>query len=181
MSGQLKQAIENATSLVQSGSLSLFTNPQVIQSFSPIAPHVYVGSRESALKNANILKSKYGISQVVSVSMLPVLTTGDKEGSLTPAVVQWHSYPLNDVVQQPLIAHASFIHQTHLAPAKASGAIVLVVCDYGISRSVSVVIYHLMQSYGWTYDQALCWMKKRRSCACPNQGFEQQLRLCGLK
>lgn len=58
---------------------------------------------------------------------------------------------------------------------KAEGN-VLVHCQGGVSRSVSVVIAYLMHSEGLSYNQSLDIVKKCRPCACPNIGFQQQLR-----
>jgi protein-tyrosine phosphatase len=45
----------------------------------------------------------------------------------------------------------------------------------GKSRSVSIVIYFLMKLNGWTYLQALNYIRQRRSIANPNSGFARQL------
>lgn len=53
---------------------------------------------------------------------------------------------------------------------------VLVHCYAGISRSVSYVIYYLMRKNDLSYDDAYEIVGKKRSKACPNHGFAQQLR-----
>eukprot|EP00929_Paragymnodinium_shiwhaense_P080209 TRINITY_DN4181_c0_g2_i1.p1 TRINITY_DN4181_c0_g2~~TRINITY_DN4181_c0_g2_i1.p1 ORF type:complete len:2085 (-),score=719.12 TRINITY_DN4181_c0_g2_i1:212-6466(-) len=53
---------------------------------------------------------------------------------------------------------------------------VLVHCQQGVSRSVSMVICYLMKYYRWTYDDALKLCRKTRAQAGPNEGFEGQLR-----
>jgi protein phosphatase slingshot len=59
--------------------------------------------------------------------------------------------------------------------AMGNGGTVLIHCHMGKSRSVSIVIYFLMKLNGWTYLQALNYIRQRRSIANPNSGFARQL------
>jgi hypothetical protein len=52
---------------------------------------------------------------------------------------------------------------------------VLVHCYEGKSRSVALLLAHLMISRGWTLAAALQHIKEVRPCACPNAGFMVQL------
>jgi len=52
---------------------------------------------------------------------------------------------------------------------------VLVHCDYGVSRSATVVIAYLMRYHGMTRDEAYVLIKTRRPKVIPNQGFWDQL------
>jgi hypothetical protein len=54
---------------------------------------------------------------------------------------------------------------------------VLVHCHKGISRSVSFVIAYLIRKNGFTYDEALQYVKSIRPFVQPNEAFERQLRL----
>lgn len=53
---------------------------------------------------------------------------------------------------------------------------VLVHCQQGVSRSVSMVISYLMKYYRFAFDDALVLLKQSRSQACPNEGFTVQLK-----
>lgn len=59
---------------------------------------------------------------------------------------------------------------------RADGGRVLVHCAAGVSRSSSVVIYHLMREHALSYEQALATVKAVRHIVQPNHGFENQLR-----
>lgn len=48
---------------------------------------------------------------------------------------------------------------------------ILVHCDAGISRSSTIVIHYLMKKYGFTSSQAYKYLKARRPCIRPNDGF----------
>jgi len=52
---------------------------------------------------------------------------------------------------------------------------VLVHCMAGISRSASVVIYHLMRTRGWSYETAKKYVASCRGIIRPNNSFEAQL------
>ena len=54
---------------------------------------------------------------------------------------------------------------------------VLVHCMAGISRSASLLVYYFMKKYGWSYNNAYNFIKRRRSIIQPNTGFEQKLRI----
>jgi len=53
---------------------------------------------------------------------------------------------------------------------------ILVHCQQGVSRSVSMVIAYLMKYYRMGFDECLELAKKARGQACPNDGFTTQLR-----
>eukprot|EP00747_Dinoflagellata_sp_TGD_P032542 gnl/TRDRNA2_/TRDRNA2_136062_c0_seq2.p1 gnl/TRDRNA2_/TRDRNA2_136062_c0~~gnl/TRDRNA2_/TRDRNA2_136062_c0_seq2.p1 ORF type:complete len:299 (-),score=39.27 gnl/TRDRNA2_/TRDRNA2_136062_c0_seq2:119-1015(-) len=53
---------------------------------------------------------------------------------------------------------------------------VLVHCQQGVSRSVSMVIAYMMKYFRWHYDDALAHIQAVRSVAGPNTGFTEQLR-----
>ena len=56
------------------------------------------------------------------------------------------------------------------------GGNVLIHCAAGVSRSASVAVAYFMVTYDLDYSAALAQVKKGRKCACPNPGFERQLR-----
>ncbi|XP_071546122.1 dual specificity protein phosphatase 19 [Panulirus ornatus] len=64
-----------------------------------------------------------------------------------------------------------YIHNTVL-----SGGCVLVHCNAGVSRSVSVVIAYLMRYYSMNFDEAFNFVKSKRSFIRPNTGFLEQLK-----
>ncbi|CAK0841540.1 unnamed protein product [Prorocentrum cordatum] len=53
---------------------------------------------------------------------------------------------------------------------------VLVHCQQGVSRSVSMVVAYLMKHYRKDFDVALSLAKSARAQACPNEGFTAQLK-----
>jgi len=52
---------------------------------------------------------------------------------------------------------------------------VLVHCVQGVSRSTSIVCAYLIAQYGWSPQQAVAYVKSKRTHADPNPGFVSQL------
>ena len=57
---------------------------------------------------------------------------------------------------------------------------ILVHCAIGRSRSVSAVAAYVMWHQGITYQKALALIKRKRSAAQPNFGYEKQLHALGV-
>ena len=53
--------------------------------------------------------------------------------------------------------------------------VVLVHCQYGISRSVAFVIAYLIKYMKYTMENALKFLMEKRSKIRPNEGFMEQL------
>ena len=53
---------------------------------------------------------------------------------------------------------------------------VLVHCEFGVSRSASVVIAYLMQKNGWSFEKSYDFLQTRRPKVKPNLGFRDVLR-----
>lgn len=63
-----------------------------------------------------------------------------------------------------------------LVEAKNKNSNVLVHCQLGKSRSVSIVIAYLIKVNRMTYEEAYKFVKEKRKVAFPNLGFVRQLR-----
>ena len=53
---------------------------------------------------------------------------------------------------------------------------ILIHCNAGISRSVSIIIYYLMKKHNYKFDDALKHIQKIKEDANPNHQFKQGLR-----
>ena len=56
-----------------------------------------------------------------------------------------------------------------------SGCCVLIHCWAGVSRSATIVLAYLMRRKGMALDVAWCFVKEKRSCINPNDGFIKEL------
>ena len=131
---------------------------------------VFVGSQDSR-HNAAGLKER-GIRAVLDVAF------GDIVGQSVDK-----NEDLEEVLRLPLLDEPSQPLQQTLETALAfldrceqRGVPVLVHCNAGISRSVSVCVAFLMRKYSIGYDEALATIRVTRPSAKPNAGFEAQLR-----
>lgn len=80
---------------------------------------------------------------------------------------------MEDNEEQDLLTTAEWVHQ-HLLQHPSE--VTLLHCDYGVSRSVSVGLYHLIKDRSITYKQAMGLVLQHRTCASPNPSFIQQLK-----
>lgn len=141
------------------------------QSFSlisQIGPYLFLGSADAA--ESRVILEKYGISVVVSIlseeefQTLKVpsdyyldhyrLVASDAEGNIIP--VAEAAYP---IIEQAIARKEN----------------ILVHCAFGISRSVSVVLFYLMKNHGWSWKRAWKFVKGLRKCASPASLFRRQL------
>jgi protein-tyrosine phosphatase len=144
---------------------SLAPSLSVDYNCSKILPHVYLGGQEMACEAA-MLRS-LNVTHVLSVTV-------DKHdhfpGEFAYAHVEMLDSPEADLLGalEPAFAF--------IDAAKAGGHACLVHCNYGMSRSPSVVIAYLMRSdEGLSLAGALRMVKQMRPVVAPNHGFMAQL------
>lgn len=89
----------------------------------------------------------------------------------TPAH-EWH--PTRDAAPAPSLDWLAE-RVTFVEGHRAQEQVVYVHCMNGVSRSVLVVTAYLMKRHGWTRDEALAFVRTRRSGARPNPAFMQLL------
>ncbi|KAI0035059.1 protein-tyrosine phosphatase-like protein, partial [Vararia minispora EC-137] len=134
---------------------------------SEIVPRVYVSDLSSAEDPAQL--AAHGITHILSA--MPLSRTPAAYLSRTHMVV-----PLQDTPFAELAAHlpatSAFIDR---ALRSNPNARVLVHCQMGASRSVSVAAAYLIASRGMSPAEAVAHIKSRRIVAAPNWGFLMQL------
>jgi predicted protein tyrosine phosphatase len=85
------------------------------------------------------------------------------------------------VLHIPITDHPStniskyFSHTYHFISHHTQKYGVLVHCAAGISRSTTLVIAYLMRQYKMSAKDAVFWVKSKRPCCFPNDGFLKQL------
>jgi protein-tyrosine phosphatase len=137
---------------------------------SYITDRIYISDQATA-GNFELLK-QYGIDTVLNVCRKQ-----QTEEKLYDAhnILCLHQ-PMEDTAEQDLLPEVENAYD-YLYSWLAAGRTVLVHCRAGISRSVSTVIYYLMRTHGWTYDQTFTLISDSRAKAKPNSNFEAQLRV----
>lgn len=93
--------------------------------------------------------------------------------------IKYLELDIDDLVQfnlSPFIYEMyTFVHEAYEQNSK-----ILIHCIWGQSRSVSCLVYFAMIYWGIGYDLAINLIKRSRPFACPNNGFESQLRMIDL-
>ena len=86
--------------------------------------------------------------------------------------------PVHDIETADILVYlkgaTEFIH--YILEQEGGGS-VLVHCQFGVSRSASVVLAYYMRCQNSTRDEAFVAVKTKRPKICPNEGFWKQLKL----
>ena len=149
-----------------------------------VLPLLWQGG-EDPLEEASFFASR-GIGHVVSVCEKPCAPTLTQGGSpaalteerrapeLTVELTVLH-IPLDDTPSSDLLSRlpsaVAFIHE-----ARLHGSGVYVHCQQGVSRSSTCTLGYLMAHLGLGLNRAWHYLLRRKEYACPNPGFERQLR-----
>lgn len=137
---------------------------------SEVVPGVFIGSIGAAMSK-NKLKD-IGITHVLCVA-----------DSITPIFPDDFDYKTVKILDSPDVSIVSYLPECfdYINNALSNGKILVhwyeLFSFAGKSRSASVCIAYLMKINNWGFDQALEYLKGKRSIVEPNAGFEQQLRL----
>merc|ERR550534_368395 len=86
----------------------------------------------------------------------------------------YYAFPINDLPGAniaELFRMTSNIIEGHLR----AGENILVNCNFGVSRSTTVVLAYIIKKTGMTVDSALALCRRFRPCCNPNHGFIKQL------
>lgn len=142
----------------------MLAGPGSLQSASLISKHIVVGDRASAMDASKL--QTLGVTHVLnSCAQLP----------------NYHPnkfiYMKIDVLDNPSVQLITHHHKTSqwIKHIESIGGRVLVHCVAGCSRSVTIVLMHLMSCHrvhlrdGWEH------IKAHRQQMCPNDGFKLQL------
>ncbi|GMS86707.1 hypothetical protein PENTCL1PPCAC_8882, partial [Pristionchus entomophagus] len=133
---------------------------------SRIFPYLYLGSEWNASNWDELQANNVGY----------ILNMTQEVDNFFPHRFVYRKVWVDDEAGTPLLSHWNATNK-FIKTAKESGNSVLVHCKKGISRSASTVIAYAMKEYEWTLEEALEFVKKRRNCITPNEGFMEQLRI----
>lgn len=139
------------------------TKPDLRYSF--ILNKVIIGSQDVA-QDLDILTNNK-VTHILNVA------TG-----ITNLFEGWFIYKTKEAFDTPMYQIIDIFDECceYIHSAVISGGCVLVHCNAGVSRSVSIVIAYLMKHYGMSFDEAFNFVKSKRSFIRPNVGFVEQLK-----
>lgn len=134
---------------------------------SLILPRLYLGSLRNRQNTPEL--HHLGITHIVSL-----LSTISEDTSSQPFVVL--HVAVKDTYDSTLIQCEVGPILEFILHALATGGTVLVHCRAGVSRSASVMVaYYMLIRPSATLEESLEYVRLRRPCICPNDGFRLHL------
>ena len=129
---------------------------------SHIIDNIYLGSAYN-VSSVDTL-NKYGIERILNVTKeIPCMF---------PEQFTYKSILVKDTRDSFLESHLEDAYQFIVnSPDKQ----VIVHCYMGSSRSATIVLYYLMKKYNKTYEEALEFVRNKRSCVNLNKNFASEL------
>lgn len=128
-----------------------------------IIDNIYLGSAYNAA-NYNLLKD-LDIKIIINIT---------KEiRNYFPDDYEYKKYEINDNDTDDI---SSFLEDVYSAIKNNKDKKILVHCFMGASRSVSAVIYYLMKEHKMTIDDAIKYIKEKRTAINPNNKFVDTLK-----
>uniref|UniRef100_A0A0A9XAB3 Dual specificity protein phosphatase 12 n=1 Tax=Lygus hesperus TaxID=30085 RepID=A0A0A9XAB3_LYGHE len=113
---------------------------------------------------------KIGCNYILTVDSCPLPRSITLLPGMNTKFIQVTDVPKEDLLCQ-------FESAFNFIEKGVANGVVLVHCYFGVSRSSTIVIAYMMKKYSLPFDEALERVKEKRKFACPNVGFENQLRL----
>ncbi len=135
------------------------TVPQMLE------PGLFLGSAESA-RNVDVLV-KLGITHILNAA-----TAREK---LAPDQFKYLTLELQDTADQEMLPAFDAAH-AFIAEAVDSGGAVLIHCQAGVSRSVTIAASFLIAHHRMTSAEALQFVQSKRPTAKPIQHFVEELK-----
>ncbi len=148
------------------GKVRSYVQPyvRVDNKYDMILDYLYISDFPSACNRAAL--KEQGFTHVITIIPGVAEMFPEDFTYLTLDVFDRPEAPINQHFRRCI----DFIEQ-----ARAEKGKVLVHCMCGISRSATIVCSYLIDARGYSSQSALCYIKDRRSCVCPNVGFMKQL------
>lgn len=129
-------------------------------------PGLFIGDKDAAANRAAL--DALGIRAIVNATR-DIPNHFSREPEFTYLRLE-----LDDEPDESILRHVG-ITNVFINQAFQRGDGVLVHCSFGVSRSASLVIAHLMCTRVLTYEEALDTLRQSRWSVRPNEGFRKQL------
>ena len=131
-----------------------------------IIDNIFLSNIQDA-HNLGLIKSN-NINMVIRLSE-------DSNTSIYPDNIEFYNFEIEDncLYKKELIRFSETIQYIILANPNKN---ILIHCNEGQSRSVSVIIFYLMTIHKLSFDQSRDFIKKIKSDIRPNDAFESVLR-----
>lgn len=142
------------------------------RSMQEIIPGLFLGPYLSALKTGHSSLLDNGITHIICVRQdieAHYIKPQFNDSSFT-----YMTLDIADMVTESIIRFFPKV-RSFIDDAFSAGGKVLVHGNNGNSRSATLVLAYIMEKYGINYKEAIKFVKDRRACIKPNEGFLAQL------
>lgn len=130
---------------------------------------LYLGSQD-AVTQENV--EKYNLTDILSIGIkTPELNIQHHNGSNS---INFHFIECLDLPETQLYSIIQQTNQIIRTISNKKGR-VLVHCNAGVSRSSTICIAYLIMEHNMCFDSAISFVKSKRECIRPNDGFLKQL------
>jgi len=137
---------------------------QLVECASQVLPYLYLGTEWNASNYDSLFSD--GITHVLNVS--------SDVDNFFPDAFTYLNIRVRDVDETDLLKEFDRTNK-FILEAKDAGSCCLVHCKMGVSRSASVVLAYVMKEYEYSLEEAYDFVKQKRTCINPNEGFRVQL------
>ncbi|KJH41485.1 dual specificity phosphatase, catalytic domain protein [Dictyocaulus viviparus] len=135
-----------------------------------IIDHIYISDVEDVLGGCPL--REHEITHVLTVSAVDVPENQHVSN------VKYHFVFVMDLPNFDILGGGQLSEcVAYINDAVQCNGNVLIHCEAGVSRSVTVVSAYIMQKLKLTVEEAIDIVKKSRPLACPNSGFFRQLQI----
>jgi len=132
---------------------------------SQVLENLYLGSADQGW-SPDYLTSR-GVTHVLTVDIMP---PDPKAEEIVYKFIKAYDHPDSD-----LLSHLDDCYE-FIESALSNGGTVFTHCQFGVSRSATIVVAYLMRRYGLSMDEAISKVAEKRLIN-PNPGFLHQLLL----
>jgi uncharacterized protein YcgL (UPF0745 family) len=141
--------------------------PHNYSSPNRLLPYLYIGDRRDAYDNEKL--QAHGITHVLDMTMGDERLFENRDVKVVHKHLSSQDHPFFDIAKHFDDATA------FIDAAAASGGVVLVHCNAGVSRSGIIAAMYMARTFGMDVPGALRYVKRCRRKIRPNIGFIQQL------
>jgi protein-tyrosine phosphatase len=140
-----------------------------------IVSRIYVGSRHAVISpHSNFLEDA---KIAVAISALTEDEYDDYMiNSLDYPNIEWHRLVIDDYPLENIINWFDIVFEIiEDAKAKDPSGAILMHCSAGVSRSATLMAAYLIKKYSMMPSEAIQFIRRKRPCIEPNNGFIAQL------
>jgi len=136
---------------------------------SMILPHIFVGG---------CCGIQYDLNSLMNMGISVLINCSGRRQALSPkSLPEYFTYLDFDIKDEPSedLSYAIAMAIPVIREAELEGKKCLIYCNIGMSRSISLVLAHLILSERMSLVEAMDLVKEKRRIASPNTGFMAQL------